>query len=44
MNQMGGEKPLRHLFQPVKWAGFDVHVGTAWKRPISRATYNDLKD
>ncbi len=27
MNQMGGEKPLRHLFQPVKWVGFDVHVG-----------------
>ena len=24
MNQMSGEKPLRHLFQTVKWAGFDV--------------------
>jgi 2,4-dienoyl-CoA reductase (NADPH2) len=24
MNQMGGEKRLRHLFQSVKWAGFDV--------------------
>jgi hypothetical protein len=24
MNQMSGEKRLRHLFQPVKWVGFDV--------------------
>jgi len=24
MNRMGGEQQLRHLFQPVKWAGFDV--------------------
>ena len=24
MNQMSGEKRLRHLFQPIKWAGFDV--------------------
>jgi 2,4-dienoyl-CoA reductase-like NADH-dependent reductase (Old Yellow Enzyme family)/thioredoxin reductase len=24
MNQMSGEKRLRHLFQPIRWAGFDV--------------------
>jgi hypothetical protein len=26
MNQVSGEKSLRHLFQPVKWAGFDNRV------------------